>query len=223
MRPVLTAVLTALLALPAAAPARAAEFQPVDSIKEAAIRAVVGADTEGVRAEAALDAALRLPKCAQPLEATTNAGGTAEVGCPGAGWRLYVPVRVQRFQPVLVLTRSVTAGTPLDASLVAIEKRDVARLGAGTLADPAQAVGRVARRPLGAGSVLSPQDLSSPAAVRRGDAVTLVARSGPIEVRAAGRALGEAGIDDRVTVENLASRRIIQGVVRGNGEIEVLR
>lgn len=223
MRPALNVPLIAALALTAVAPSRAAEFQSVDSIKEAAIAAVVGTDTGDVRAEAALDSALRLPRCGQPLEATTNAGGTAEVGCPSAGWRLYVPVRVQRFAPVLVLTRAVTAGTPLDAGLVAVERRDVARLTAGTLADPTQAVGRVARRPLAAGSVLSPQDLTSPRAVRRGDAVTLVARNGAIEVRAAGRALGEAGIDDRVTVENLTSRRIIQGIVRANGEIEVLR
>lgn len=210
-----------LLLLPLAA--TAAGYQPVESIRDAALATVADRHAPGVHAEASVDSSLRLPQCPQALEASASGNGVAEVGCPAAGWRLYVPLRVQRLQPVLVLARSVAAGEPLTADLFAIEQRDTSRLHAGALGDPAQAAGRVARRALGAGAVLTAQDLISPRAVRRGDAVTLVSRHGAVEVRASGRALGEAGTDERVSVENLASRRIVQGVVRGNGEVEVIR
>ncbi len=210
-----------LLSLPLALAANG--FQPVDSIRDAALRTVPDLGAPGVQAEAAVDAALRLPACPQPLEAKSGGNGIVEVGCAAAGWRLYVQVRVQRSRPVLVLTRPVAAGEPLREDMYAVELRDVTRLGTGVLTDPGQLAGRVARRALGAGSPLTAQDLVSPRSVRRGDAVTLVSRHGAVEVRAAGRALGEAGADERLSVENLASRRIVQGIVRENGEVEVLR
>lgn len=210
-----------LLSLPLAVAANG--FQPVDSIRDAALQTVPDLGAPGVHAEAAVDTALRLPACPQPLEASGKGNGIAEVGCAAAGWRLYVPVRVQRSQPVLVLSRPAAAGEALHEGMFSVEMRDVARLGGGALGDPSQLAGRVTRRALGAGTVLTVQDLVSPRAVRRGDAVTLVSRHGPIEVRAAGRALGEAGTDERLSVENLASRRVVQGIVREGGEVEVLR
>lgn len=213
-----------LLLLAIAAPAAlASAWQPVESIRDAALATVADRDAPGVRAEAAVDPALRLPRCAEPLQANPGHGGTVEVGCASAGWRLYIPVRVQRLQPVLVLTRAISAGEPIPPDAVQVEQRDVSRLAGGSFADPTQIADRVARRVLMAGSVLSPADVVPPRTVRRGDSVTLVARYGAVEVRASGRALGEAGLDERVSVENLGSRRVVQGVVRPNGEVLVLR
>jgi len=44
-----------------------------------------------------------------------------------------------------------------------------------------------------------------------------------VEVRVAGRALGDAGEDERVAVENLSSRRVLQGRVGPGGEVLVTR
>lgn len=218
--PFIALVLVAALAAPLAL---AGAHQPVDSIRDAALRTVPDLGQPGVRAEAAVDPALRLPRCAGPLQATPGHGGTVEVGCADAGWRLYIPVRVQRLQPVLVLTRTVAAGEAISPDAVQVEQRDIARLHGGSFSDPIQLGDRVARRVLMAGSVLSPADLLAPRAVRRGDTVTLVSRHGGVEVRASGRALGEAGLDERVNVENTGSRRVVQGIVRANGEVLVIR
>ena len=55
------------------------------------------------------------------------------------------------------------------------------------------------------------------------DNVDLVSRSGGIEVRVAGRALGAAGENERLNVENLSSRKIVQGVVDASGAVLVNR
>jgi flagella basal body P-ring formation protein FlgA len=216
MRPI-PFVLFLLLAI---VPARAGDFQAVDSIRAAAL-AALGA---GADAEVALDPGLRMPACPVPLQARPGGNGTAEVACPQAsGWRLFVPVRVRRIQNVLVLSRGIGAGETIAAADIAIERRDAARIVGAALADPAGAVGKTARRVLPAGTLLTAADLVAPRLVRRGDTVELVSRHDGLEVRMSGRALADAGENERVSVENASSRKVVQGVVDASGAVLVSR
>ena len=209
---------TALIGGLTACAVMAADFQPVDTIKAAALGALpVGAD-----AEATLDPALRLPRCGAALVARVQGSNSVEVGCPD-GWRLFVPVRVRRSQTVLVLIGGIAPGETITADAFVPETRDASRIVGAAVADPAQAVGRVARRTLSAGAVLSATDLVAQRLIRRGDNVALVSRRGGVEVRVVGKALGDAGESERVTVENLSSRRVVQGVVGPGGDVWVSR
>ena len=209
---------TALIGGLTACAVMAADFQPVDTIKAAALGALpVGAD-----AEATLDPALRLPRCGAALVARVQGSNSVEVACPD-GWRLFVPVRVRRSQTVLVLSRGIAPGETITADAFVPETRDASRIVGAAVADPAQAVGRVARRTLSAGAVLSATGLVAQRLIRRGDNVALVSRRGGVEVRVVGKALGDAGESERVTVENLSSRRVVQGVVGPGGDVWVSR
>ena len=209
---------TALIGGLTACAVLAADFQPVDTIQAAALGALpVGAD-----AEATLDPALRLPRCGAALVARVQGSNSVEVACPD-GWRLFVPVRVRRSQTVLVLIRGIAPGETITADAFVPETRDASRIVGAAVADPAQAVGRVARRTLSAGAVLSATDLVAQRLIRRGDNVALVSRRGGVEVRVVGKALGDAGESERVTVENLSSRRVVQGVVGPGGDVWVSR
>lgn len=209
---------TALIGGLTACAVMAADFQPVDTIKAAAL----GALPAGSEAEATLDPALRLPRCGAALVARVQGSNSVEVGCPD-GWRLFVPVRVRRSQTVLVLSRGIAPGETITADAFVPETRDASRIVGAAVADPAQAVGRVARRTLSAGAVLSATDLVAQRLIRRGDNVALVSRRGGVEVRVVGKALGDAGESERVTVENLSSRRVVQGVVGPGGDVWVSR
>lgn len=209
---------TALIGGLTACAVMAADFQPVDTIKAAAL----GALPAGSEAEATLDPALRLPRCGAALVARVQGSNSVEVACPD-GWRLFVPVRVRRSQTVLVLSRGIAPGETITADAFVPETRDASRIVGASVADPAQAVGRVARRTLSAGAVLSATDLVAQRLIRRGDNVALVSRRGGVEVRVVGKALGDAGESERVTVENLSSRRVVQGVVGPGGDVWVSR
>ncbi len=202
--------------------ARAAAFTPVQAIVQAAEAALGGA---GTQVEASVDASLRMPACSQPLSAVALGPRMAEVRCADAsGWRLTVPARVRREAEVVVLTAAARAGQPIDAAQLAVQRRDVATGSGAGMADPAQVAGRIARRSLPAGAVVSAGDLADGAgALKRGDPVVLVSRAGGIEVRVGGRALGAALPGAVVAVENLASRRIVRGRVLGEGVVEVLQ
>ncbi|MNV30961.1 flagellar basal body P-ring biosynthesis protein FlgA [compost metagenome] len=132
-------------------------------------------------------------------------------------------MRIRRNQTVLILNRGISAGETLGAADITTAQRDVARIAGAALADPAVAVGRVARRTLSAGSLLSANDLVAQRLVRRGDNVSLVSRLGGVEVRVAGKAMADAGENERVSVENLSSRKIVQGTVAASGDVFVTR
>jgi len=198
----------------------AAAIEPVAAIRAAALSLL---ETEArANAEITLDANLRMPQCGKPLQARYSGAGTVEVSCPG-GWRLYVPMRLRRQAQVLVLTRAIAAGQRISADMLVRESRDTTRLIGAPLSDPDQATGQLARRALPAGSVLVASHLRAPDLIDRGDPVILVSRQHGIEVRMAARALTAAAAGERISAENLSSKRRVQGVVMDDGEVRVLQ
>lgn len=203
----------------AAAAAGAGEPHPAADIRAVAISAV-GAPAG---ATATLDAALHLPRCGQPLQASATGARTALVRCPDVpGWRIYVPVQAHREASVVVLAAPASPGAAITPQQLVVQRRDVATLPGTPFADPVAVAGRVPRRALAAGTVPTEADFAAGPAVRRGDPVVLLARQGGVEVRMRGRALGPARADGRITVENTASRRILRGRLGADGTVEVL-
>jgi len=194
-------------------------FQTVESIAAAAEGALSGPDA---LVEASLDPGLRMPPCAHALKAQALSAVNVEVQCPD-GWRLFVPVRVQRVQEVLVLTAAIAPGQPIPEASLKVETRDMGRMAGVPLNDVAEARGQTLRRGGRAGQVLTRADLVAVPVLKRGEPVTLVSGSGGFEVRMAGRALADAGPGEVVRVENLSSRRVLAGVAAGPGEVRVGR
>lgn len=218
----------ALLAL-AALPALAQDWQTPESIRAAALEAARALAPAGAQLDAqALDPRLRLPACGRALagELSPNAALAASlnvaVRCEApTAWTLYVPVRVTHRKPVLILRRAVAPGETITAEMLDTQERDVAALHQGHLVDLSAAVGQRVVRSLPAGAVLPPGAIAPPLVVRRGDAVTVQAQAGVIQVRSQGKALADAALGQPVTVENSSSRQRVQGIARGAGLVEV--
>jgi len=216
VRAISKALLTALALSPLLAMAGA--FQPVDSIRDAAI-AAMGAN---VQAGASVDSRLRMPACTQPLAATVAGATSVAVRCADTpGWQLYVPVRVRREADVVVLARPVRFDEPIGPEHLAVQRRDLGANEGPVVTDPAAVVGKRLRRAMPAGAVLEADDVGGEDALKRGDPVTLVSRAGGMEVRMGGRAMGVGKVGSTISVENTASRRIIRGRVVGPGLVEV--
>lgn len=176
-----------------------------------------------------LDNRLRLPVCPKPLEARSanpalRGAWSILVSCrdgDAALWSIFVPVKVADLRPVLVATRSIPPGQPISADMLRSENRDLASLPSGHVDRLDAVVGRTLRRPLAPGAALTPDALAAAQMVKRGTLVTLIGRSGSLEVRTQGKALADGGDGDRIAVENLSSKRVVQGVVRDGGTVEV--
>lgn len=223
-----------VLAAPvAAAAAVTGGVQPVGDIVSAAegyLEARLAGHASGLVTRAGqLDPRLGLPRCDRALEGFLPAGGrigrrtVVGVRCPGSRpWKVYVPVDVQEPRTVLVVRRSLPRGHVLTAADLGPEERDVSRLARGYLADATNAIGRRLDRRVLAGDVLEPSMLEEELLVQRGQSVTLVVESDALSVRMAGLALADGTRGERIRVRNLASDRVVEGVVRSAEQVEVL-
>ena len=176
-----------------------------------------------------LDHRLRLAQCDVPLSAKLpydtgrKTRVTAEVRCTGKQpWKIFVPVRLQIWQQVLVAAGPLQRGKMLAASDMILAERTISDQARGFMLDPAQAAGYRLKRDLSEGDVITPGVIVAPPLVERGQEVMLEAKSGSLNVRMAGIAL-EAGLaGDIITVQNRESGRKVEGVVRSGKTVEVL-
>ena len=82
-------------------------------------------------------------------------------------------------------------------------------------------LGREVRKTIYAGQPIREQDTRAARLVKRNQLVTLKYMKGPLEISLNGRALGEAAENESVTVLNLESRQIVEGIVQSGGWIWV--
>lgn len=174
----------------------------------------------------ALDARLRLAQCATP-EAFLPAGAkpaarfTVGVRCASPAWSVYLPVTVESEVPVLVLRVPAASGATLTAADVEPQRRRVPGFATLYLTDTAQLSGRHLRQSAPPGTALNTELLVADIKVKRGQRVTLIARTGGFEVRAQGEAIADARPDGRVRVQNLSSGKIIEGSVETADTVRV--
>lgn len=196
-----------------------------------------------------LDARLRLANCDAPLDARFSSGAvnlgrtTVEVFCAGSpGWRVQVRATVTVTATVWVLSRAVRRGERLDRDLLRQEQvrlgsssGDSLRLAAAagrtgsfngvpgreSVEDPAPWIGREFTRAVGAGRPLVADALASPTLVVRGRRVRLLHRTSGVSIEAAGTALADARLGERVRVRNTRTGRSVDGIVDGIDEVRI--
>lgn len=208
-----------------------AQTQSPESIQAAAEKSVTAQlpQTKGKYfvTAARLDPRLRLAQCTAPLEATlptTTAGGartTVGVRCAAPAWSIYVPVTVEVEAPVLVLRRALPRRSPVDISDVELQTRRIGGAAGGLISDTGSLPGRRLRRALPAGSPLTADVLVPDVLVKRGQQVTLLASTGPFEIRAQGQALSDGAENERIRVQNVTSRKVVEGVVENASTVRV--
>jgi flagella basal body P-ring formation protein FlgA len=219
------AVIGLLLGLPlAAVSAQAIEpLQRIQSVAQAAAAAQLPPSAQ-VSANG-LDARLRLAECEQSPQADPpsirGATATVTVRCSAPAWTVYVAVRVSDLRPVVVLTRGATRGDLLDASMMELQERDVAQMPFGYIDTLRAGLGLQLRRTVPAGTALTPNDVEAERLVHRGDIVTVLGRAGGLEVRTSGKAMNDGAQGERVRVQNVSSKRIVEGVVSSRGVVEI--
>ena len=88
----------------------------------------------------------------------------------------------------------------------------------GTAADADESLlGREVRRTIYAGQSITTDNTRAPMLVKRNQIVTLKYINGALEITTTGRALGEAGLSESVSVLNPDSRQLVQGIVQEGG------
>jgi flagella basal body P-ring formation protein FlgA len=109
----------------------------------------------------------------------------------------------------LVAAEVIRAGDPVTLANAITEE------GGSAVGDPL--VGREVLRTVYTGKPITMDNTRPPVLVKRNQIVSIRYIKGPLEITATGRALGEAGVDESVTVINQQSKQTVQGIVQENG------
>lgn len=226
-------VLATAVAPPAATAARTESRQAVETIEKAAeafLMAQAGRDDSRLSLRAGpLDPRLDLPRCSEPLAGFLRKGTEIRsrtvvgVRCTGdAPWKVYVPVDVIVTDDVLVAARTLPGGQVPGPGDVRVEARDVSRLVGGYFSSPDQLAGQRLKGQLHAGRIITPAMLQADEVIRRGQSVTLLVSDENVTIRMAGKALMNGALNQRIRVENIGSKRVVEGLVRSPEHVEVL-
>lgn len=175
-----------------------------------------------------IDSRLTLAACDDALETTfstdpmSTTSPSVMVSCSGdRPWRMYVTSSVEVHGPALVAARPLARGERLSPALVQEKQVQINASRRGILTDPAQISGMLVRRPVNAGSPITPDLLEAPNAIERGDHVIITAKSNAFSVSSRGKALSSASVGEQVLIENLRSSRTVRATVTAPGRVEI--
>lgn len=175
-----------------------------------------------------LDPRLRLPKCTTPLQTQflstqrTSGNMTVSVSCrTGKPWTIHVPVAVKSFVDVAIIARPISRNVPIRETDLRFEEREISLLSSGYYTSIQPLLGKVAKRPLINGTVVSPNDLDAQKIIRRGNRVTIIAEGDSFSVRMEGIAQRDAAEGEQIPVENLSSQRRVDAIAIASGMVKI--
>jgi len=120
----------------------------------------------------------------------------------------------------VVVTRSLDRSETVRSADVIIERRAKAEAGKDTLRRD-QVIGMQVRRPLHNGQVVRMADLAKPDLVQRDQPVTLIYQTESLYLTMRAKAVDSGSEGDSVSVINPQSKRTVQGVVTGPGQVTI--
>jgi flagella basal body P-ring formation protein FlgA len=120
---------------------------------------------------------------------------------------------------IVVPTRDINRGEVLAESDLTFAEITGTALSPSTATKFEALAGMQTRRLLRAGEAVRAEDVRRPVVVTKGQTVTMTFQAPGVELSAMGRAMGEGGIGDTVTVQNPASFRMVTATITGAGTV----
>lgn len=174
----------------------------------------------------AIDPNLKLPACENlqvNLPSGSKAWGKTSVGVQclaPSKWGIYVQSSVSVIGNYLVAASPLAQGQVISEHDVIYEKGDLTRLPAGIFTEQSQALGRSVQISMTAGTVLRQEMLKVTPIVQQGQTVKVVSSGNGFSVSAEGLALAKAN-DGQVVQVKVASGKVVTGIARQGGQVEV--
>ncbi len=139
------------------------------------------------------------------------------VDCTGPAWSFYVSAEVTLAVPQVVAKTLLPRGVRLTRQHVALQTLPLPRQPVFTRLE--DVLGKLAKRPIAAGTALRSQQLATPWDVERGQDVQLTANVGKANISTRGKALQNGRVGEQIRVENAASRKVVRAWVWSTGRV----
>lgn len=175
-----------------------------------------------------LDSRLRLRACEHPLDTYLAPGGkltgktSVGVRCNSPKpWALYVPVTINLISPVYKTSHPLAKGHIIREADIISADHNISHLNYGYFSDKNNLIGKQIKRRLKQNHIITPNQVTEPLVIKRGEQVILIAKSESYSIRMMGKALMNGARGDRIQVKNMSSKRTVEGTVTSNGEVTI--
>lgn len=121
--------------------------------------------------------------------------------------------------PVLVSAKA--ANETITQNDLVMQSFPAKRIRSDIIRDIVQIVGMAAKHPMQPGNPISTLDLMKEQLVKRGDGVSLLYKTGELEINASGKALENGALGDSIKITNTGSNRTVDAKVTGPRQVEV--
>lgn len=139
-----------------------------------------------------------------------------------SGVRKEVRFTLEVYRPVVRAARNLTPGETLREGDVTVRVEPLSPENEKALESSDAVLGKSLRRVVRGGEVITASSLAKDVLIKRGDLVTLVAEYKGITVTTTGKARGEGTLGDRIVVENLSSRKRMEGIIVDERTVRVM-
>jgi flagellar basal body P-ring formation protein FlgA len=175
-----------------------------------------------------VDRRLKLVACKQAPKAFLAPGakmqGKLTVGLRCSGpkpWTVYIPAQIKIFTNVVAAAHPLFRGDKITAADLISVRQELSQLRRGYFTQNKEVVGKKITQNLVAGRALTPRGVKAPLLVHRGEKVTILASVGTLKVKVKGKALQDAAKGELVSVRNVRSKRIVQGIAIKPGVVSI--
>lgn len=177
-----------------------------------------------------LDSRLKLSKCPNALSfhikesRHTTRHTTVKTSCEVNGtkqWSIFVPVTINVFSQVAIVTESLHKGDVLTRENTGLSRVNTSVLSSGHIENINKVLGKAITRPLRRGDNIRMSYLDEADVVRRGDPVTIEVQSSAISVATIATALNDGYVGEMIKVRNNRSKRVVDAKVTGPGQVLV--
>ncbi|NOZ53876.1 MAG: flagellar basal body P-ring formation protein FlgA [Gammaproteobacteria bacterium] len=175
-----------------------------------------------------IDPRLQLRQCSKPLQPFSKHSGnlsgniTIGVRCSSPKpWTVYVPTEINIFEHVIVSAQPLARGQLISQGDIKIMKLRTSHNNLAYYRKPDNVIGMVLSRNISAGKVITPRLIQMPKLIKRGESVTLLAKTPYLAVRMKGKAMEDGTMGQLIKVRNISSNRVVEGIVAKASIVEV--
>jgi flagella basal body P-ring formation protein FlgA len=129
---------------------------------------------------------------------------------------------VDLYDDVVCAGKDIPRGRQIGKDDISLTPRNIASAPPGLMTSADKVEGTVAKARIGRGAVIRDSMIEAAPAVRKGDVVKIIAKTGLLTVVAQGISKGEGRVGDQVMVENIRSGKNIPARVAGPGAVEAI-
>ena len=133
-------------------------------------------------------------------------------------WQIYLPMKINKMQPVLVAAGNLNKGTVLDSSNTKINFINTYKIRGETLSNNTKIIGAKLKRNIQKNSAIYTSNIC---VICKGDIISIIASSDTFQIKTNGTALANGTVGEQIRIKNNRSGKVITGQVKTTNKVVI--